>query len=106
MFWRVFESLTEEERTLYLKFVWGRSRLPFETDGLRDSHTLTFYSDKGDKDLPEAHTCFFSLDYPSYSTDEICKKMFTIAITMCGEIDGDGSVARYDDNGERIYDDY
>jgi hypothetical protein len=38
---------------------------------------------------------FFSLDYPKYSTDEICKKNLTIAITMCGDIDGDGG-ANYD----------
>lgn len=29
-FWRVFESLSEEEKGLYLKFVWGRSRLPID----------------------------------------------------------------------------
>jgi len=30
-FWRVLADLTEEEQTLYLKFVWGRSRLPYDT---------------------------------------------------------------------------
>ena len=29
-FWRVFESLSQEERQLYLSFVWGRSRLPID----------------------------------------------------------------------------
>jgi len=29
-FWRVFEAFTEEEKALYLKFVWGRSRLPID----------------------------------------------------------------------------
>ena len=29
-FWRVFESFSSEERQLYLKFVWGRSRLPID----------------------------------------------------------------------------
>ena len=29
-FWRVFEAFTEEEKGLYLKFVWGRSRLPID----------------------------------------------------------------------------
>ena len=29
-FWRVFEAFNEEEKALYLKFVWGRSRLPID----------------------------------------------------------------------------
>ena len=29
-FWRVFESLSQEERQMYLSFVWGRSRLPID----------------------------------------------------------------------------
>ena len=27
-FWRVFEGFTQDYRALYLKFVWGRTRLP------------------------------------------------------------------------------
>lgn len=55
-FWRVIELLSDEEKQLYLKFVWGRSRLPYETDGLRDKHCLYYCSYRGDKDFPEAHT--------------------------------------------------
>ena len=29
-FWNVLNSFSDEERELYLKFVWGRSRLPLE----------------------------------------------------------------------------
>ena len=29
-FWNVITSFSDEERELYLKFVWGRSRLPLE----------------------------------------------------------------------------
>ena len=29
-FWRVLQNFTNEERELYLRFVWGRSRLPLE----------------------------------------------------------------------------
>ena len=28
LLWQVLESFTEEERSLFLRFVWGRSRLP------------------------------------------------------------------------------
>ena len=29
-FWNVIENFSDEEKELYLKFVWGRSRLPLE----------------------------------------------------------------------------
>lgn len=46
---------------------------------------------RGDNELPEAHTCFFVLDLPCYTTDEICEARLTTAVTFCGEIDGDYS---------------
>jgi hypothetical protein len=51
-FWRVFEGFSEEEKSLYLKFVWGRSRLPYETGNLNYKHTIYFESHMGDKDFP------------------------------------------------------
>ena len=90
-FFRVLTEMTDEEKQLYLKFVWGRSRLPAETTSIRDRHTLYFCRSRGDKDFPEAHTCFFQLDLPNYTTDEICRQRMITAITMCGEIDGDNS---------------
>lgn len=36
MFWQMFENLTQEERRKYLKFVWGRSKLPADTSDLND----------------------------------------------------------------------
>ena len=29
-FWEVLKNFSDEERELYLRFVWGRSRLPLE----------------------------------------------------------------------------
>lgn len=37
-FWRMFEGFTDEERTRYLKFVWGRSRLPIDLSNLNYKH--------------------------------------------------------------------
>ena len=37
-FWRVFESFSDVERSAYLKFVWGRSRLPTSLDNLAYKH--------------------------------------------------------------------
>ena len=39
-FWRVLESFTDEEKSLYLKFVWGRSRLPLVDEKFGDKHTI------------------------------------------------------------------
>lgn len=71
-FWRVFESWTHEERSLYLKFVWGRNRLPVDLSKLSRSHELRLYTNMSETGFPQAHTCFFQLDIPFYRTDEIC----------------------------------
>jgi E3 ubiquitin-protein ligase HERC2 len=92
MFWKVMESFTEEEKQKYLKFVWGRQRLPSDCSQLRNKHTIQFESDRGDASLPVSHTCFFTIDLPNYSTEEIMKKKLKIAMEFCGEIDGDWSV--------------
>jgi hypothetical protein len=39
-FWNVLGNMEEEDKTLYLKFAWGRSRLPFDCSKLRYRHTL------------------------------------------------------------------
>ena len=39
-FWRVFESWSDVERSAYLKFVWGRSRLPIDLTRLSDRHQV------------------------------------------------------------------
>lgn len=39
-FWRVFESFSDVERSAYLKFVWGRSRLPMSLDNLAYKHEV------------------------------------------------------------------
>jgi len=54
MFWRVFESLTDEERTMYLKFVWGRSRLPLDVSQSH-KHKIRFCRAQIDS-LPSSHT--------------------------------------------------
>jgi len=90
-FWRVFEELTEEDKQKYLKFVWGRSRLPADLTNLRNKHSIHLIPSWGDNMMPQAHTCFFMLDLPNYTTDEACEKKLVYAITSCGEIDTDGS---------------
>ena len=90
---------------MYLKFVWGRSRLPPpDTPGVQQ-HTIylmsqSSYGGEHDKILPQAHTCFFQLDLPRYSKDSICRDKMIYAIETCGEIDtdaGSGTVLNDED---------
>ena len=37
-FWRVFESFSELEKQKYLKFVWGRTRLPIDCSNISHKH--------------------------------------------------------------------
>ena len=101
-FWRVLEGFTELEKRMYLKFVWGRSRLPPE-DHLNDCrHTVMLFEQSRFTDhnqhFPEAHTCFFQIDLPRYTTDQACRDKILYAIESCGDIDGDNW-------GNRVLDD-
>ena len=101
MFWQMFETLTQEERRKYLKFVWGRSKLPNDTSQLEYRHQICVLSHLRKDALPEAHTCFFQLDIPEYESVEIMGKRFRTAIELCGEIDTDygaGNIADEDGN--------
>ena len=91
MFWEVMKTLTEEEKTLYLKFVWGRSRLPVNLASLSRKHQLEFYKSRPKDSLPIAHTCFFTLDLPVYSSQAVMKQKLLISIMYCGDIDADRS---------------
>lgn len=35
MFWKMFETFSQDERRKYLKFVWGRTKIPADCSGLR-----------------------------------------------------------------------
>jgi hypothetical protein len=116
-FWRVLESMNEEERGLLLRFVWGRSRLPHATEfknifftiqpfmktaqardtravSPRETNTVSPRPTVPESDsyLPEAQTCFFSLALPVYSSYEVMRAKLLYAVTTCREIDTDFTV--------------
>jgi len=91
-FWRVFEAMNDEQRSLYLKFVWGRSRLPLDLTKLEYKHEVRLMDHMGKTDFPQAHTCFFQLDLPPYETDEMCSQRIIAASELCGGIDTDHGV--------------
>jgi len=81
-------SFNSEERQMFLRFVWGRNRLPAsDADWTQQFTVNTLASDE--KALPIAHTCFFSIDLPPYSTAETLRNKLLYAIYNCTAIDVD-----------------
>jgi len=86
--WKCLESFNTEERQMFLRFVWGRSRLPVAESDWNQQFTVHALR-AGDDKLPIAHTCFFSLELPNYSSYEILRKKIVFAIFNCMAIDVD-----------------
>jgi hypothetical protein len=92
-FWQAMEGLSQKERSQFVNFCSGRSRLPpsaaafpmtFKLQGPNPSAR-----DEPDKYLPVAATCFFSLSLPHYSSAEIMAKRIRYAIGNTELMDAD-----------------
>jgi hypothetical protein len=96
-FWRVLESFNHDERASFLRFVWARSRLPNPEDFNQKFKLQSAVGDgpklNPDAWLPKAHTCFFSLNLPNYSSDEIMAKQLRYSMYNCIEMDADFKLA-------------
>ena len=92
-FWEVLENMTSEQHTLFLRFVWARSRMPTSAQDLPMNFKLQSGQgasrEKPDLYLPHAQTCFFSLSLPNYSTKEILKAKLLYAINNSPTMDAD-----------------
>lgn len=91
--WEALESFTKQQRRSFLRFVWGRSSLP-TVEKWERNFTVQLLSGTDDSRLPCSHTCFFTLDLPTYSSAEICHSRILYCITHCLLIDADGAAAR------------
>lgn len=84
--WATLHELSQKDLRLFLHFVWGRSRLPADgSPKWAEGFKIVSQSSSGDPDqsLPTAHTCFFQLDLPAYTSQEICKQRILFAIQNC-----------------------
>ena len=92
-FWAVLEAFTPEQRRLFLKFIWGRNRLPLTEDdwGEQRMRIHTLEKPNPNQYFPVAHTCFFSIELPKYTSREICYKRLLWAINNCTSIDADNT---------------
>ena len=100
-FWKCLEEFSAEERASYLRFVWGRSRLPLTSKDFPMQHRISIKSHSNpDMALPTSHTCFFSIDLPRYSSYDVLQNKLKYAITHCQAIDTDGTVGDFWDDEE------
>lgn len=79
MFWSVLRSFTDDERSRFLRFVYGRTRLPNQRNWERP-FKITRKPQSGDDQLPVAHSCFFHIELPVYSSEEIMARRIRAAI--------------------------
>lgn len=94
-FWQVLRKFSHDERSAFLRFVWGRSRLPANEKEFPQRFKLQSFSKaqagrSSDGYLPISHTCFFSVELPIYSSEQVLHEKLLYAIYNCQEIDGDG----------------
>merc|ERR1711933_198549 len=83
-FWEVLREFTNEDRKLFLQFVWARNRLPLKESDFdapfkiqKDTKSVC---KNDDYPLPSASTCFFSLSLPDYPNKNILREKLLFAI--------------------------
>lgn len=103
MFWNVVRGMSDEDRGSLLAFTWGKRRMPAQNSGAQ--FKLRFTQGMGDSHMPVSHTCFFQLDLPNYSGEEVMREKLLYAIRCCSAIDNDsragGTLYESDDEGTR-----
>ncbi|CAM9241523.1 unnamed protein product [Heterosigma akashiwo] len=81
-FWAAMAGFTSAERSQFIRFVWGRSRLPNKGRPWPQEFTIERMGGARDATLPVTHTCFFSIELPAYSSEEIMRKRLLTAINF------------------------
>jgi hypothetical protein len=91
LFWKVLRSFDSKNRANFLRFVYGRTRLPLRSDFTRPFNVRhkTSVKVKPNKDLPTAQTCFFRLYLPAFDNEAACSKMLLVAIREGLAMDAD-----------------
>ena len=82
LFWKVLESWGAEQRAQWVRFCWGRSRLP---QGARwpSNERMRLRRRPGEPGaVPNAHTCFFECELPAYETEDEMRQGLEICINF------------------------
>lgn len=96
MMWETLSAFTHKQRQMFLRFVWGRSRLPNSAADFQQKFVVLSCRHNTDGTLPISHTCFFQLELPRYSCVAVMREKLLYAITECTAIDGDHRAADLD----------
>jgi len=91
-FWETLQDFSNQERSLFLRFVWGRTRLPRSVADFRGRDFVIQVQDKfqpPDDYMPESYTCFFMIKLPRYSCKAILRNKLKYAVHFCKSIDTD-----------------
>ena len=95
-FWRVLADFSQEERRRFVKFAWGQERLPATDAEFKQSRVRMLIKDSRlqrgvpcDNAFPRADTCFFNIELPRYSSQEVMRRQLTTVINMDWGLDGD-----------------
>jgi hypothetical protein len=95
-FWNVLtEMLNEEQKKIFLKFVWGRNALPTKHEDFTEKFSINLIirneSEVDIRMFPSKYL-LLKLDFlhlPSYSTIKIMYERLNYSITHCSSIDAD-----------------
>ena len=95
-FWAALRKFAPAQRTAFLRFVWGRNRLPASKEEFGGKHfdilLHTPSEKKGasrDQYLPVSHTCYFQLELPRYTSLDIMYEKFLYSMANCKTIEAD-----------------
>ena len=99
LLWEVLRTLTPEESELFLRFVWGKTRLPNSVSDFERSFEIQSLS-RGNDAFPTSATCFFKLNLPIYTTKEALETKLRYAITNTTRIDSDNNAGSIEDYEE------
>ncbi|XP_046882909.1 E3 ubiquitin-protein ligase HECTD3-like [Hypomesus transpacificus] len=85
-FWEALMNFTNEDRSRFLRFVTGRSRLPAPMGIFPEGQ-----SSETTDGLPKSSTCSSTLYLPNYTSAKICEEKLRYAAYNCVAIDTDMS---------------
>jgi HECT-domain (ubiquitin-transferase)/Concanavalin A-like lectin/glucanases superfamily len=96
LMWQMLANFEPHQAEQFLRFVWGRARLPIDDASFTQKFQVMRFSGARGKPehlmLPRSHTCFNQLELPAYRTLEEMTRMITIAMCNCVSIDDDSTI--------------
>jgi hypothetical protein len=87
--WEILDEMQESDKVLFVRFVWGRARLPPERALKNQKFGVVLQPQLTDSSLPSSSTCFLVLRLPAYSSKKIMCEKLLYAVRNCISIDAD-----------------